>query len=159
MLEHSMQILSAILGNHPEVSTRSDRCVHGSAGDVWRCLFSPTWKVRRVSAASSWFLTHEPRRFWHGNSSLDIRLTGQAAQSNVWFGVLSQLRRTQHQKLLRKHSGSNLSWQRCGLLSRALSPRFLRTVEMGFSAPTDCDTLRLLQSLPSCQIRQGYWIG
>ena len=30
---------SAILGNHFEVSTRSDRCVHGSVGDVWRCLF------------------------------------------------------------------------------------------------------------------------
>ena len=29
----------------------------------------------------------------------------------------------------------------------------------GLSAPNDCDTLRFLQSLPSCQIRQGYWIG
>ena len=29
----------AILGNHPGISTRSNRCVHGSAGDVWRCLF------------------------------------------------------------------------------------------------------------------------
>ena len=29
----------AILGNHPEISTRSNRCVHGSAGDEWRCLF------------------------------------------------------------------------------------------------------------------------
>ena len=29
----------AILRDHPEISTRSDRCVHGSAGDVWRCLF------------------------------------------------------------------------------------------------------------------------
>ena len=28
----------AVLGNHPEIPTRSDRCVHGSAGDVWRCL-------------------------------------------------------------------------------------------------------------------------
>ena len=29
----------------------------------------------------------------------------------------------------------------------------------GLLAPTDCDTLRFLQHLPSCQIRQGYWIG
>ena len=40
---------SAILGNHFEVPTRSDRCVHGSAGDVWRL---PTWKVRRASAGA-----------------------------------------------------------------------------------------------------------
>ena len=29
----------------------------------------------------------------------------------------------------------------------------------GFLAQTDCDTLRFLQSLPSCQVRQGDWIG
>ena len=29
----------AILGNYPVISTRSNRCVHGSVGDVWRCLF------------------------------------------------------------------------------------------------------------------------
>ena len=67
------------------------------------------------------FLTHEPRRFWHGESSSDIWFTGRAARSNVWFGVLSQLRHTQYQKLLKKHSGFGLSWQRCGLLFRALS--------------------------------------
>ena len=31
---------------------------------------SPTWKVQRVSAASSCFLRHEPRRFWHGEFQL-----------------------------------------------------------------------------------------
>ena len=30
---------AVILGNYLEVSTRSDRCVHGSVGDIWRCLF------------------------------------------------------------------------------------------------------------------------
>ena len=49
-----------------------------------------------------------------------------------------------------------MSWQKCGLPSSV--PRSLRTVD-GFLAQTDCDTLRFLQPLSSCQIRQGYWIG
>ena len=39
----------------------------------------------------------------------------------VFDGVLSQLRHTQFQKLLKKRSGIGLSWQRCGPLFRALS--------------------------------------
>ena len=27
------------VGNHLKVSTRSERCVHGPVGDMWRCLF------------------------------------------------------------------------------------------------------------------------
>ena len=40
-----------------------------------------------------------------------------------------------------------------------LSPTTLEDSGDGFLAQTDCDTLRFLQSLPSCQVRQGYWIG
>ena len=40
-----------------------------------------------------------------------------------------------------------------------LSPSILEDSGDGFLAQTGCDTLRILQSLPSCQIRQGYWIG
>ena len=40
-----------------------------------------------------------------------------------------------------------------------LSPTILGDSGDGHSAPTDCDTLRFLQPLPSCQIRQGGWIG
>ena len=40
-----------------------------------------------------------------------------------------------------------------------LSPTILEDSGDGFLAHTDCDTLRFLQSLPSCQVRQGYWIG
>ena len=40
-----------------------------------------------------------------------------------------------------------------------LSPTILEDSGDGFLAQTDCDTLRFLQSLPSCQVRQGYWIG
>ena len=40
-----------------------------------------------------------------------------------------------------------------------LSSTILEDSGGGLSAPTDCDTLRFLQPLPSCQIRQGYGIG
>ena len=85
-----------ILGNHPEIHKRSDRCVHGSAGDAWRCLlcqhgrFEESVRCHRIGV----------------NSSLGTWYAGQATQSNVWFRVLSQLRHSQYQKLLRKHSGS-----------------------------------------------------
>ena len=39
------------------------------------------------------------------------------------------------------------------------SPTILEDSGDGFLALTDCDTLRFLQSLSSCQVRQGYWIG
>ena len=68
------------------------------------------------------------------NSSCDTWFTGQAAQSNVWFGVLSPL---------------------CSELPSTI----LADSGNGLSAQTDCDTLRFLQPLPSCQIRQGQWIG
>ena len=71
-----------------------------------------------------------------GNVSSDIWFTGRAAQSNVWFGVLSQLRHTR---------------QRCGLLFRAL-PRSLRTVEMdSLRRPivTLSDSFNLCQSVMS----------
>ena len=67
------------------------------------------------------FLSHEPRRFWHGEFQLGHLAHWTSSTINVWFGVLSQLRHTQYQKLLRKHSGSDLSWQKCGLLFRPLS--------------------------------------
>ena len=40
-----------------------------------------------------------------------------------------------------------------------LSPTILEDSGDGFLAQTDCDTLRFLQSLSSCQVRQGYWTG
>ena len=40
-----------------------------------------------------------------------------------------------------------------------LSPTILEDNGNGFLAQTDRDTLRSLQSLPSCQVRQRYWIG
>ena len=40
-----------------------------------------------------------------------------------------------------------------------LSPTILEDSGAAFLAQTDCDTLRFLQSLSSCQVRQGYWIG
>ena len=39
------------------------------------------------------------------------------------------------------------------------SPTILEDRGDGFFAQTDCDTLRFLRSLSSCQVRQGYWIG
>ena len=39
------------------------------------------------------------------------------------------------------------------------SPKIFEHSGDGFLAQTDCDTLRFLQSLSSCQVRQGYWIG
>ena len=80
-----------------------------------------------------------------GNSSLDIWFTGQAAQSNVWFGVLSQLRHTQYQRLLRKQQ-----WLRSVVAEMWPSvpsslPISLKTGGDGLCAPTDCDTLRFLQ--------------
>ena len=39
------------------------------------------------------------------------------------------------------------------------SPTILEDSGDGLRAQSDCDTCRFLQSLPSCQIRQGYWIG
>ena len=40
-----------------------------------------------------------------------------------------------------------------------LSPTILEDSGDGLPVQTDYDTLRFLQSLPSCQIRHGYWIG
>ena len=67
--------------NHLEISTGSDQCVHGSAGFCVETPLSPTWKVRRVSAASSCFLTHEPRSFlaWEFPARTP-GFTGRAAQ-------------------------------------------------------------------------------
>ena len=39
------------------------------------------------------------------------------------------------------------------------SPTILEDNGDGFLAQTDCDTLRFLQSLSNCQVRQGHWIG
>ena len=86
------------------------------------------------------------------NSSLDIRFTGQAAQSNVWFKVLSQLRHTQYQKLLRKQSGSDLSWQEMWPSVPSSLPRSLRTVEMdSLRRPivTLSDSFNLFQAVKS----------
>ena len=44
-------------------------------------------------------------------------------------------------------------------LCSELSSTILEDSGDGLSAPTDCDTLKFLQPLPSCQIRQGYWMG
>ena len=44
-------------------------------------------------------------------------------------------------------------------LCSELSSTILEDSGDGLPAPTDCDTLRFLHPLPSCQIRQGYWIG
>ena len=41
----------------------------------------------------------------------------------------------------------------------SLSPTILEDSGDGLPPQTDCDTLRFFQSLPSCQVRQGYGIG
>ena len=86
----------------------------------WRRLLRQHGRFEK-SVPSSCFWRMSPGVSGMVNFSSDIWFTGRAAQSNVWFGVLSQLRHTQYQKLLKKHSGFDLSWQRCGLLFRALS--------------------------------------
>ena len=90
-----------------------------------------------------------------GSSSSDIWFTGRAAQSNVWFGVLSQLRHTQYQKLLRKQSCFGVCPGRDAAFCSENSPTTLEDSGDGFPAQTDCDTLRFLQSVSSCQVRQG----
>ena len=60
----------AILRNHPEISTRSNRCVHSSAGDVWRYLFRQHGRFEESVRGVIVFLTHEPWRFWHGEFQL-----------------------------------------------------------------------------------------
>ena len=54
----------AILANHPEISTRSDRCVHGR-----RCLFCQHGRFVE-SVRCHRVLTHEPRRFRYGEFQL-----------------------------------------------------------------------------------------
>ena len=72
--------------------------------------------------------------------------------------MLSQLRHTQYQRLLRRHSGSDLVWLKCGPVFGALF-HDLEDGGNGFLAPTTCDTVRFLQPLPCSQIRQGNWLG
>ena len=91
---------------------------------------SSTWKVRRVSAASKCFLRMSLGVSGMGNSSLDTWFTGRAAQSNVWFGVLSQLR--QHSV---SEAVEEAQWLRSVLAEMWPSvpsslPRSLWTVEM-----------------------------
>ena len=59
--------------------------------------------------------THEPRRFWHGEFQLGHSVYWTS--STVKRAVRSTLAAD---GLLRKHSGSDLSWLRCGPLFRAL---------------------------------------
>ena len=96
------------------------------------------------------FLTHDPRLSGMVNFSSDIWFIGRAAQSNIWFGALLRLRHIQCQKLLRRLSGSDLFWLRCGLLSRAHFR--VRTVEMDSlhrSIVTLSDFFNLCQAVKS----------
>ena len=98
------------------------------------------------------FLTHDPRRFWNGEFQLGhlvywtssaikrvVRSTlaaeaysvSEAAEEAQWVrSVLAEMWPSVSCSLLREDSGN------------------------GFPTPIDCDTLRLLQPLPSRQIGQ-----
>ena len=105
------------------------------------------------------FLTHEPRSFWHGEFQL----------GHLVYWTSSTIKRVVRSTLAAEaysvsEAVEEAQWLRSVLAEMWLSVpssllRSLRTVGDGFLAPTDCDTLRFLQSLPSCQARQGYWIG
>ena len=53
---------SAVVGNHLEISTRSDQCFHGSAGDAWRRHFRQHGRFEES--------VRRHRRFWHGEFQL-----------------------------------------------------------------------------------------
>ena len=63
-----------------------------------------------------------PQRFWHGEFQLGHLVYWTSSTiKRVVRSTLAAEAYTQYQKLLKKHSGFELSWQRCGLLFRALS--------------------------------------
>ena len=99
------------------------------------------------------FLTHEPRRFWHGEFQL----------GHLVYWTSSTIKRVVRSTLAEAYSVSEAveeaQWLRSVLAEMWPSvssplPRSLRTMEM--------DSLRrpiVTLSDSSCQIRQGYWIG
>ena len=71
-----------------------------------------------------------PCVFCQAKSSVDTWCTGQATQSNAWFGVPLQLRHIQCQKRLRKHSGSGRFLAEMWPSVPCSLPRSLRTVDV-----------------------------
>ena len=105
------------------------------------------------------FLTHEPRRFWHGEFQLGHLVYWRS--STIKRVVRSTLAAEAYSV---SEAVAEAQWLRSVLAEMWPSvpstlPRSLRTVEMDSLRRQDCDTLRFLQSLSSCQVRQGYWIG
>ena len=105
------------------------------------------------------FLTHEPRRFWRGEfqlghlvywTSSTIKRVVRSTLATETYSVSEAVEETQ--------------WLRSVLAEMwpsvpSSSLKILEDSGDGFLAQTDCDTLRFLQSLPTCQIRQGDWLG
>ena len=96
-----------------------------------------------------------PRRFWHGESQL----------GHLVYWTSSAIKRVVRSTLAAEaysvsEAVEEAQWLRSVLAEMWPSvpsslPRSLRTVEMDFLRRP----LRFLQSLPSCQVRQGYWTG
>ena len=101
------------------------------------------------------FLTLEPRRFWHGEFHL----------GHLVYWTSSTIKRVVRSTLAAEaysvsEAVDEAQWLRSVLAEMWPSiPSTLTILEDsggGFLAQTDCDTLRFLQPLPSCQVRQGY---
>ena len=103
------------------------------------------------------FLTREPRRFWHGEFQLGHLV--HWTSSTIKRVVRSTLAAESYSV---SEAVEEAQWLRSVLAEMwpsVPSPTILEDSGDGFLAQTDCDTLRFLQSLPNCQVRQGYWIG
>ena len=99
------------------------------------------------------FLTHEPRRFWHGEFQL----------GHLFYWTSSTIKRVVRSTLVAEaysvsEAFEEAQWPHAAFCS-GRSHTILEDSGDGFLAQTDCDTLRFFQSLPSCQVRQKYWIG
>ena len=99
------------------------------------------------------FLTHEPWRFWHREFQL----------GHLVYWTSNTIKRVVRSTLAAEacsvsEAVEEAQWLPAEMWS-VLSSTPSENSGSGLFAPTDRDTLRFLQPLPSCQIRQGYWIG
>ena len=148
---------SAILGNHSEISTRSDHVSSAQLVTYGDASFA-NMEGSKSQCGVIVFLTHESRCFWHGEFQL----------GHLFFWTSSTIQRVVRSTLAAEaysvsEAVDEAQWLRSVLAEMWLSvpsslPRSLRIVEMD-SLRRNCNTLRFLQSLSSCQVRQGYWIG
>ena len=100
------------------------------------------------------FLTHEPRRFWHGEFQLGQLVywtsstVKRVVRSTLAAGAYSVSEAVEEAQWLRSVLAE--LWPSVTVLSSTI----LEDSGNGLSAPADCDdTLRFLQPLPSSQIR------